>query len=57
MITDKDIEKAIIKNCKGDKELETICLAIIDIEKKETDEEVKLSKIRKLIDDSVEKKQ
>ena len=55
MITDKDIEEALIEACGDDKNLYESCLEILAVEKLDVIEEVRLQKLRNIVEESVKK--
>ena len=55
MITDKDIERALIEACGDDKNLYESCLEILAVEKLDIIEEVRLQKLKKIVEESVKR--
>ena len=55
MVTDKDIEKALIEACGDDKNLYESCLEILAVEKLDIIEDVRLKKLKKIVEESVKR--
>ena len=53
MITDNDIERALIEACGDDKNLVETCLEILAVEKLQVIQNVRLQKLKKIVEESV----
>ena len=55
LITDKDIEEALIEACGDDKNLYETCLEILAVEKLDVIVDARLKKLKKIVEESVKR--